>query len=163
MRARDALINSYAPTYALGHRARFLQLLEEAEANARAKALADVVTWLVKKARECRAGGTRQDRAQADTAAVLASQIERGAIRPNNQRMLPEPGFFEHGRAYRRTSSDGEVWEFQVVAVDRDPANTLQAIGWLGRVGSTIWHPSCRGTVAWVSEGWTDVTEEVAS
>lgn len=43
MRARDALINSYSPTYALGHRARFLQLLEEAEADARAKGLAKAV------------------------------------------------------------------------------------------------------------------------
>lgn len=128
-------------------------------ANGRAEVLAEVSTWLVKKAREFRAAG---ETVQADTAALLASKVARGAVRPDNLRMLPAD-FFEPGRTYRHTNSHGDTWEFRVVAIDRDPANTLQAIGWLGRVGSTVWHASCRGTVGWASEGWTDIAESEAA
>lgn len=129
----------------------------------RAGVLAEVTTWLIKKAREFHARSRKQERAQGDTCAVLASKIARGAVRPNNQRMLPDAGFFEVDHVYRRTVGDGDTWEFRVVAVDRDPAGTLQAIGWLGRVGSTIWHPSCRAAANWDADGWADVTEGVAS
>lgn len=69
------------------------------------------------------------------------------------------PDFFQPRHTYRHTNSHGDTWEFRVVAVDRDPANTLQAIGWLTRVGSNVWHASCRGTHGWVSDDWADVTE----
>ncbi|MGY6019532.1 hypothetical protein [Streptomyces spinosirectus] len=71
--------------------------------------------------------------------------------------------FFQPGHAYHRANPAGEKWEFRVVAVTRCPVNTLQAIGWLTRLGTDVWHPSSRGTLAWVRDGWTDVTEVVAS
>lgn len=65
--------------------------------------------------------------------------------------------FFQPDRIYRRSNPYGD-WEFRVAAVTRCPANTLQAIGWLSRVGTDVWHPSSRGTLSWVRDGWTDVT-----
>ena len=70
--------------------------------------------------------------------------------------------FFEPDHTYRRSNGSGD-WEFRVVAVTRCPANTLQAIGWLCRVGTDVWHPSSRGTLDWVRAEWADVTEAVAS
>lgn len=51
---------------------------------------ADVVAWLTKKSRELRSVGGPVRAAQADAVAALASKVERGAIRPDNLRSLPE-------------------------------------------------------------------------
>jgi hypothetical protein len=89
----------------------------------------EVTAWLVKKAREFRAEGTRESWAQADTVAVIASKISRGAVRPNNLRMLPEPGFFEAGHTYQ--SSLHADLRFECLAISFDPATRqTQAIGW---------------------------------
>jgi hypothetical protein len=62
----------------------------EREQAVRAETLAEVVAWLVKKAREERARGPQHAR-QADVIGVLASKVERGAVRPDNLCTLP-PG-----------------------------------------------------------------------
>ena len=83
----------------------------------------EVVAWLVKKAREFRANGESQ---QADTASLLASKVARGAVRPNNLRMLP-PDFFEPDHAY--THRDGST--FRCVAVTAHPQTGERlAMGW---------------------------------
>lgn len=51
---------------------------------------AEIVAWLVKKAREHRAQGPQYAK-QADVIGTLASKVHRGAIRPDNLRTL-EPG-----------------------------------------------------------------------
>ncbi|KAA6221759.1 hypothetical protein CP973_07085 [Streptomyces albofaciens JCM 4342] len=45
---------------------------------------AQIIAWLVKKARECRATRGRKYAEQADVIAQLASKVARGAVRPNN-------------------------------------------------------------------------------
>lgn len=157
MSAWETIRNALLVHYATGSKPELT--VDTLTANGRSEVLAEVTTWLAKKAREFRAAG---ETVQADTASLLASKVDRGAVRPDNLRMLPA-NFFEPGHTYRHTTSHGDTWQFRVVAVDRDPANTLQAIGWLGRVGSDVWHASCRGTVGWVSEGWTDVAEGEAA
>lgn len=121
----------------------------------RAEVLAEVTGWLVKKAREFRAEGTRTARTQADTAAMLASKVARGAVRPNNLRMLPNPGFFETERIYR----DGKGNAFRTLAVDPHPRRgELTAIGWLiDRDESCL---IFRMTAAdWQCGTWVDATE----
>jgi hypothetical protein len=120
----------------------------------------EVTAWLVKKAREFRADGTREGRAQADTAAVLASKISRGAVRPNNLRMLPDPGFFEAGRTYE-SSLHAEL-RFECLAISIDPATReTQAVGW--RFGPP--DKGAKVTLAaldardWACCNWTDVTD----
>jgi hypothetical protein len=75
---------------------------------------ADVVAWLVKKARE-------------DTPVwQLASKVERGAVRPDNLRTLPAD-FFEPGHAY--THRDGST--FRCVADTTHPdGGERVALGW---------------------------------
>lgn len=75
---------------------------------------ADVVAWLTKKARE-------------DTPVeLLASKADRGAIRPDNLRMLPAK-FFEPSHSYtHRNGSD-----FQCVTVTTHPQTGERlAMGW---------------------------------
>ncbi|WP_329336193.1 hypothetical protein OG252_13380 [Streptomyces sp. NBC_01352] len=101
------------------HRAEVL-----AEADLLPKA--DVVAWLVKKARE-------------DTPVwLLASKVERGAIRPDNLRMLPAD-FFEPGHTY--TESDGSTdWKFRCDAITTHPENGERtALGWRHFQGK--WEP----------------------
>jgi hypothetical protein len=96
---------------------------------------ADVVTWLVKKARE-------------DTPVwQLASKVERGAVRPNNLRMLP-PDFFEPGHSY--THRDGS--DFQCVAVTAHPVTGQRlAMGW--RSENDEWHrPTVCNLGQWLHE-----------
>lgn len=50
----------------------------------RAEVHAEFAAWLVKKAREYRATGSRQHALQADAIATLASKVARGAVRPDN-------------------------------------------------------------------------------
>ena len=121
---------------------------------------AEIVQWLVKKAREFRAEGTKHGRAQADTAATLASKIARGAVRPNNTLMLPESGFFEVDRTYTRPHH-GETITFVVQAVSTSPdGQTTVAHGWrITPYTDGGWEPTDSDDFT----GWSDVTEGVAS
>lgn len=126
----------------------------------RTEVLAEVTTWLIKKAREFHVSSRKREREQGDTCAVLASKIARGAVRPDNLRMLPEPGFFEVDRTYRR-ASHGQFLYFRVDYVGTAPNGSGRtAFGWLQTErGGTTWTP-------WNEDdftGWTDVTGEVAS
>lgn len=76
---------------------------------------ADVVAWLVKKSRE----------EKSWDAAVLASKVARGAVRPNNLRMPPD--FFEPGHSYTHRNSE----TFHCVAVtDHPQTGERLAMGW---------------------------------
>jgi hypothetical protein len=46
---------------------------------------AEIVAWLIKKAREYRSTGSKQHALQADVIEVMASKIQRGAVRPPQQ------------------------------------------------------------------------------
>lgn len=92
----------------------------------RNEVLTEVTAWLVKKAREYRATGSKQHALQADTVDTLASKISRGAVRPDNLRMLP-PDFFEPGHGY--THRNGT--DFHCVAVTTHPQTGERlAMGW---------------------------------
>jgi hypothetical protein len=114
---------------------------EEASAQAPTAAellpKADVVAWLVKKSRE----------EKSWDAAVLASKVARGAVRPNNLRTLPAD-FFEPGHAY--THRDGT--DFKCVAVTTHPQTGERlAMGW--RVDSWACHyPATVGVNQWNHE-----------
>ncbi|MFD9445006.1 hypothetical protein [Streptomyces sp. NPDC060001] len=89
------------------HRA---EVLAEAELLPKA----DVVAWLVKKARE----GTPIEQ--------LASKVARGAVRPDNLRTLPAD-FFEPGHSYTHRNGTG----FHCVAVTTHPQTGERlAMGW---------------------------------
>jgi hypothetical protein len=155
MSARDDLIDEYgrADTAPLGTLSDLKQKLDayRAEVLAEAELLpkADVVAWLAKKARE-------------DTPVwLLASKVERGAIRANNLRMLPAD-FFEPGHTYVA----GERFRFRCDAVTSHPdTGEIRAIGWHGKLrtadGEWIWVPNERTRDDWDGGfgGWTDVTE----
>lgn len=119
----------------------------------RAEVLAEVTAWLIKKAREFHVRSRKQERAQGDTCASLASQIARGAVRPNNVDMLPTAGFFEVGRTYEYQGD-----KFDVLAVDPHPATgVLTAIGWLIETDGTCL--VIRMTAGnWETGKWTEVT-----
>lgn len=105
----------------------------------RAEVLADVSAWLVKKAREFRAAGQTT---QADTASRLSSKVDRGAIRPNNLRMLPAD-FFEPGRTYTHVD-DRTDWMFRVDTVTTHPEDGERtALGWRHFRGQ--WDPYAYG------------------
>jgi len=122
----------------------------------RTEVLAEVTTWLVKKAREFHASRRKQEREQGDTCAVLASKIARGAVRANNVLMLPQAGFFEVDRTYTRPHH-GETITFVVAAVSTSPdGRTTVAHGWrLTPYTNGGWEPSDSDDFS----GWTDVTE----
>jgi hypothetical protein len=102
---------------------------------------ADVVAWLVKKAREGFPG-----------ADVLASKVERGAIRPDNLRTLP-PDFFEPGHTY-----EWGPYTFLVEAVAANPETGVRtAIGWWRTGEGLPWLVHEYSDVHW-STVWTDVT-----
>lgn len=128
------------------------QLLDEH----RAEVLAEVTTWLIKKAREFHASSRKREREQGDTCAVLASKIARGAVRPNNCRMLPNPGFFEVARTYSRPHH-GETITFVVEAVSTSPdGRTTVAHGWRQTPYTDGgWEP----TTADDFTGWAQITE----
>jgi hypothetical protein len=96
---------------------------------------ADVVAWLVKKARE------------QTPVWLLASKVERGAVRPDNLRMLP-PDFFEPGHAY--THRDGS--DFHCVAITAHPQTGQRlAMGW--RSENDEWHrPTVCNLGQWLHE-----------
>jgi hypothetical protein len=96
---------------------------------------ADVVAWLTKKARE------------ETPVWQLASKVDRGAVRPDNLRMLPA-AFFEAGRTY----TDGTGYSAPEVTT------VFRVIGWSrsGEPGAS-WHGDFRDEGEF--DGWTDVTE----
>ena len=114
-----------------------VEVLAEAELLPKA----DVVAWLVKKSRE------------ETPVWLLASKVERGAIRPDNLRMLPAD-FFEPDRTYQRRR-----WQFQCLAVAPNPFNgETRAVGYLHRPGE----PATAAALDpddWAHGGWADVTE----
>ena len=61
------------------------------EQEIRTEVLAEVVGWLVKKAREHRAQGPQYAK-QADVIGRLAHKVQRGAVRSNNLLTLPPQG-----------------------------------------------------------------------
>lgn len=131
--------------------------LAEHDAGIRDDVLAEVTAWLVKKAREFRAGGRKADRAQADTVAVMASKIARGAVHPDNVLRLPDPGFFEADRTYR---SNG--WLFRVLSLDVHPhSGDLHAVGWALNPRTDRWAPASLARFDWEHSEWADVTGEV--
>jgi hypothetical protein len=117
---------------------------EEVLAEADLLPKADVVAWLTKKARE------------QTPVEVLASKVARGAIRPNNLRMLPNPGFFEVDRTYTRPHH-GETITFVVEAVSTSPDGlTTVAHGWrITPYTAGGWEP----TTADDFTGWTEATQ----
>lgn len=123
----------------------------------RTEVLGEVTAWLIKKAREFHVSRRKAEREQGDLCAVLASKIARGAVRPDNLRMLPNAGFFEVDRTYRR-EHHGEFITFTVAAVSVSPdGNSRVAHGWR-RAPLSGWEPSDSDDM----DGWTDVTEEAA-
>lgn len=115
---------------------------------------ADVVAWLVKKAREFRAAG---ERVQADVVGTMASKIARGAVRANNLRTLPDghADFFEPGRTYGREHHAATI-RFLVRYIDDSPCGTYKvAFGWRIEDGDVTWSPFDSDDFG----GWTDVTE----
>lgn len=118
---------------------------------------AEIVRWLVKKAREFHARSRKQERAQGDTCASLASQIARGAVRPNNMDMLPNAGFFEVDRTYT-----SDTWTFRCEAVSPSPGTgERRALGWMYKPAHGVhgWYPTALDPDDWEHGGWTDVTE----
>ncbi|MDL5205074.1 hypothetical protein [Streptomyces sp. ALI-76-A] len=105
---------------------------------------ADVVAWLVKKARE------------ETPVWQLASKADRGAIRPDNLRMLPAT-FFEVDRNY--TSG---TWQFRCEAISASPTTgEPRALGWKRApvYDVHLWHAVALDPDDWAHGGWTDVTE----
>lgn len=124
----------------------------------RTETLAEVTTWLVKKAREFRALGTRKSQAQANAVAAMASKISRGAVRPDNLRMLPDPGFFEVDRTYA-----ADRWQFECLAVTSHPrTGEARAIGW-HTVKSGMPSVEALDPDDWEHGGWVEVTEDGAA
>ena len=131
--------------------------LAEHDAHVRTKTLAEVTAWLVKKAREFHVSSRKQEREQGDTCAVLASKIARGAVRPDNLRMLPEPGFFEVDHAYVSGTC-----QFRCEAITPSPGTgEVRALGWKRSPmhGTHLWHAVALDPDDWEHGGWTDVTE----
>jgi len=103
---------------------------------------ADVVAWLTKKARE----NTPIEQ--------LASKVARGAVRPDNLRMLPAT-FFEADRTYIR-EHHGDTIRFLVEYVSTSPDGRQEvAHGWRTRSWDPGWEPSDSDDFTL----WTDVTE----
>lgn len=118
---------------------------------------ADVVAWLVKKSREFQSAGGAMRGAQADAVAALASKVARGAIRPDNLRMLPATAadFFQPGRTYGREHHAATI-RFLVRNVDESPCGTYKvAFGWSVEDGETTWSPFDSDDFG----GWSDITE----
>lgn len=128
------------------------QILAEKFDAHRTEVLAEVTAWLIKKAREFHVRSRKQERAQGDTCASLASKIARGAVRPNNVDMLPDAGFFEVGRTYEYRGD-----QFRVLAIDPHPTRgDLTAIGWLIETDGTCL--VIRMTAGnWETGKWTEV------
>lgn len=129
------------------------RMLGEARAAGHAEALAMVTAWLVKKAREFHASSRKREREQGDTCAVLASKIARGAVRPDNLRMLPDAGFFEVGRSYV-----SGTWQFRCEAITPSPGTgEVRALGWKRSPVYDVhpWHAVALDPDDWKHGEWT--------
>jgi hypothetical protein len=117
MSARDVLETNIDPAVPDGGRASIDAYRAEVLAEAGLLPKADVVAWLTKKARE------------ETPVWLLASKVQRGAVRPDNLRMLP-PDFFEPGHTYSDPSADND-WKFRVDAITTHPeGGERTALGW---------------------------------
>lgn len=107
---------------------------------------ADVVAWLDKKARE------------KTPVWQLASKVERGAIRPDNLRMLPAD-FFEPGRTYADTEPGKYDWRFRCDTVTTHPDDGERtALGWRHFKGE--WTPCAYGEDDWGINRHVGITED---
>jgi hypothetical protein len=122
-------------------------LIAEHRAEVVAERDAETVAWLTKKAREFRANG---ETTQADTAALLASKVQRGAVRPDNLRMLPAD-FFEPDHTYRHGP-----WAFRCDAVTTHPeTGERTALGWF-RFRKSDWTAEHYGQDVWDEGAWSE-------
>ena len=154
MSARDELrryvhllADMWTPAKVTDERVEDLYATVRAEVLAEADLLpkADVVAWLTKKARE------------ETPVWLLASKAERGAIRPDNLRMLP-PDFFEPGHTY-----EWGPYTFLVEAVTAHPETGARtAIGWWRTGEGLPWMVHEYSDVHW-STVWADITGGGAS
>jgi hypothetical protein len=104
---------------------------------------ADVVAWLVKKSRE----------EKSWDAAVLASKVARGAVRPNNLRTLPAD-FFEPDRTYAHGA-----YRFRCEYLATHPTSGRRsAWGWFGKQDAGWRHHAFSERQFQVRE-WTDITD----
>jgi hypothetical protein len=144
MSARDVLETNIDPAVPDGGRASIDAYRAEVLAEAGLLPKADVVAWLTKKARE------------ETPVWLLASKVERGAVRPDNLRMLPAR-FFETGCKY--TSG---TWEFRCEAISLSPTTgEARALGWQYAPvhGVHHWHATALDPDDWEHGGWAEVTE----
>jgi hypothetical protein len=117
-----------------------VEVLAEAELLPKAH----VVAWLVKKSRE----------EKSWDAAVLASQVARGAVRPNNLRMLPDPGFFEPDRTYAHGA-----YRFRCEYLATHPTSgRTSAWGWFGKQDAG-WRHHAFSERQFQVRKWTDITD----
>ena len=121
----------------------------EALAEADLLPKSDVVTWLTKKARE------------ETPVWLLASKVARGAVRPDNLRMLPAD-FFEPGHTYTEDApfrAPEDRPNFQCVAVAIHPATgNRRAFGFEQSGAGRPWSSCSMRDEAW-ADGWTNVTD----
>lgn len=123
----------------------------------RTEVLAEVTAWLVKKAREFYAIGTRKSSYQGSAVSAMASKIQRGAVRPNNLRMLPDPGFFETDHTYVSGTK-----QFRCEAISTSPGTgERRALGWQYAPVSGVhhWYAIALDPDDWTHGDWTDTTE----
>ncbi|MGW6288281.1 hypothetical protein [Streptomyces sp. NPDC055107] len=94
--------------------AGYVKALRAAGWAPRSEVLSEFVAWLVKRAREHRAQGPQYAK-QADVIGMLASKVQRGAVRPNNLLSLPPQGGPEDAVELRATLDRAEAlaadWE----------------------------------------------------
>ncbi|MGW3428940.1 hypothetical protein ACWDHW_13430 [Streptomyces melanosporofaciens] len=133
-----------------------------------AEAKREVVVWLGKKAREYRSTGSAQHALQADAIEVMASKVDRGAVRcfldeagkvsPAGAEITQPADFFQPGHTY---SDDEHGWKFRVDTVTTHPeTGERTALGWRYWTG---WEPYAYGEDDWEIHqmvGHTDVTED---
>ena len=145
MSARDKLY-AYAGTPSVLPESMLDEALDAYRAEVVAERDVEILRWLGKKAREYRATGRKADAERADLIVKLASQISRGAVRPNNTR-LPAgvaPRFFEPGRTYQRRH-----WLFQCLTVAPSPSAAAWTVSKSpaaipsGCHSQRIWTPIC--------------------
>ncbi|MFJ6566273.1 hypothetical protein ACIQNU_02545 [Streptomyces sp. NPDC091292] len=143
--------------------ARAEQLVDAHRTEVLREAKGEVVAWLAKKEREYRSTGSAQHALQADVIGVLASKVDRGAIRlflgveekaTATPAATATPNFFQPGHVYTRTHH-GHCIEFHVQHIDTDPGGDQRvAFGWRADDRST-WEPADSDDM----DGWSDVTE----
>lgn len=94
LRAEHAEMQAHFDQAIKGFNASALEIEQLRASVAEAEKTRDgqVVSWLLKKAREYESRSGRDDRTAAGVARTLASKIQRGAVRPDNLLTLPPSG-----------------------------------------------------------------------